>query len=125
MHHFENKVEYTGVLEEILFWSLSLVQLVRNISCRDVMLLEIENVFMTAGEVHACAAGQRSWQGGEEPQQPESVSGTVLIHVPWTFQMAEHFPLQCVSLAALEHPTALTSTTVELLLLWKLVYTME
>lgn len=50
---------------------------------RDVMLLEIEKVFVTpAGEVCADAAGQRSRQGAEEPQQPESVSGNVLINVP-------------------------------------------
>lgn len=79
------------MLEEILFKCLKLksesrglVQLVRNIRReRDVMLLEIEKVFVTpAGEVCADAAGQRSRQGAEEPQQPESVSGNVLINVP-------------------------------------------
>lgn len=47
------------------------------------MLLEIENVFVTpAGEVCADAAGQRSRQGAEEPQQPESVSGNVSFMFP-------------------------------------------
>lgn len=69
------------------------------------MLLEIENVFVTpAGEVCADAAGQRSRQGAEEPQQPESVSG----NASFTSQKAEHScwnfnRLQCVSVASLLH----------------------